>query len=472
MKKIFPILALLSVAPTWATTFYTRGDGTATTKAAATACSSASTATNVTYANSLATTGDTVIICSDGGNLVDAILTPAASGITYSPMTGESPVVSGSNIPSWTLDAVSSGTNFTSGYGLDGWWRFQTLGSLGTDSSGSSNTLTLTNAPTQTTGPNANVPNGIALVAASSQYLTKANSGISAGFPGKSAVSFTAGAWVKPNSLSSSREVMSMGCAWDFSLYNTTDGAFIVWDSGYGAHTVYAPTTTFATGRWTVIAGTWNSSTHAVTFYINGVSVGTPGTATSMLADTSDPFGVGYSTSGCSANADFDGVIAEPFVMTTVLTAAQLTAMYSAGMSGSSFHAYYAAASVSPNQVLEDNSRMTSVGALASLTAGTFYYSSPSIYIRTFEDAVPTGHTVEVAQRDEAMLINNVQNITVTGGEFRAGNKFGLLAEHDFSGLSLSGVLCDYNYAEGCYLATLGGGATITGASTVSYTHL
>ena len=84
-----------------AATYYMRADGTATTLAASTGCGSAATAMHPGAFNALTTginDGDTVILCSGGGDYISTLIMPlsgSSSGITFTNATGETPVISG-----------------------------------------------------------------------------------------------------------------------------------------------------------------------------------------------------------------------------------------------------------------------------------------------------------------------------------------------------------------------------------------
>jgi len=107
MKRLLIILALC--CPVWATTYYMRADGTAANAAAATSCSAASTAMNVTTHNAASfSPGDVITLCDSGGVFRDAILTFPSSGssgslITYN--TSGGPVVSAANLATGWVDA-------------------------------------------------------------------------------------------------------------------------------------------------------------------------------------------------------------------------------------------------------------------------------------------------------------------------------------------------------------------------------
>ncbi len=111
MKKIL-LLILLYPLLTGAT-YYMRADGTAANKAAATACSAASTAMSIsTHDGETFSAGDTIYLCDDGGVFRDKMDIPSSGSsgnvITYANATGDTPVISGAAlVATWGVHAGS-----------------------------------------------------------------------------------------------------------------------------------------------------------------------------------------------------------------------------------------------------------------------------------------------------------------------------------------------------------------------------
>jgi len=249
--------------------------------------------------------------------------------------TGASPIVDGLNpvaSSSWMLSAVT-GINFTSGYNLDGWWRFASSTNLGLDSSSQGNTLTVNGSISQVAGPNAYVPEAVSLNGASSQYFSIPNSSLSTGFPGKSGQeSFTVGEWVDPATSTNGTmmETLVEGCTFSLDFAGWGNPLFQIDDNSWGGHqavgTVYVPT-----GTWSQIVGVWNQSTGALQIYFNGVNVtASPASSTTAVVN-GFPLTIGE-PSTCNVNNYYTGAIAEPFVIAAALTAAQVQNIYNYGV--------------------------------------------------------------------------------------------------------------------------------------------
>jgi len=103
---------LLTSSPVWGAVYYMRADGKAANKAAATSCSSPSTAMSVATHNAQTFSGDDIIyLCSDGGDFKATITAPSSgtSGhpITYANAPSETPVLDLSHTyegATWTND--------------------------------------------------------------------------------------------------------------------------------------------------------------------------------------------------------------------------------------------------------------------------------------------------------------------------------------------------------------------------------
>ena len=394
-------------------------------------------------------------------------LTPPSSGTYGNPVTfgayggGAQPIIDGLNVvasSSWTLQ-TQGGTNFTSGHNLDGWWRFSTSSSLGTDSSGNGNTLAVTGAVSQALGPNMAVPEAAVLVASSTQYFNIANASLSTGFPGKSTASssVTLSVWIKPTTNDESGNlIMTAGPAYGLIITNTLSGnnniQFGVIDSSSTGHTLSSTSTinTLA-GAWSHIAATWNSSTGAMNLYINGVNANKSTVTSATEKSNSHPFQIGQ-TDSYYGGPDFDGAIAEPAVFATALTQAQIQSIYNYGMTGSQYNTYYTSLASNPQQVFEDGTRLVAVGSAGAMVPGTFWFNtaSSSLYVRMREDNNPSGHTIEVGARTNAVnMTGGQQYITLSGLTLHGAMADGLRTYGNFSGLQINNCVLEWNYGAG-----------------------
>ena len=106
MKRLLLLILsvfLLAQSAWGAVSYYMRADGTAANKAAATACGAADTAMSISTHNSETFyAGDTIFVCSDGGDYRAKLLPPssgnAVNPITYTSATGQSPLFNGSQV--------------------------------------------------------------------------------------------------------------------------------------------------------------------------------------------------------------------------------------------------------------------------------------------------------------------------------------------------------------------------------------
>jgi hypothetical protein len=112
MRKILFIFSLIIIIAIWllteyvsaGTTYYMRADGMAANKAAATSCSSASTAMSVSAHNGETfSAGDVIVLCDDGGDYASTVVIPssgssgAGNTITYQAESGAEPAIDGAN---------------------------------------------------------------------------------------------------------------------------------------------------------------------------------------------------------------------------------------------------------------------------------------------------------------------------------------------------------------------------------------
>ncbi len=203
--------------------------------------------------------------------------------------------------------------------GLVGWWKLDDgSGTSAADSIGS-NSGTLTNGLTWTSGKRLG---GLSLDG-SNDYVQITSSAIAANLTNSSVT-----AWVKPSALAGEQiiygEDSGSGIIWrlelsgtgaEFSIYNGS------WHAASGA-------TVLQTGIWYHLAGTLNS-TGGMTVYVNGVQDGTD-------ANTSPSSGgivsveLGRYTNG-GGNGYLNGTIDDVRIYSRTLTAQEVNAIYLAG---------------------------------------------------------------------------------------------------------------------------------------------
>jgi hypothetical protein len=220
-------------------------------------------------------------------------------------------------------------TNYTSGYSIDGWWQFLNSSSLGTDSSGQGNNLSVGSGITQVAGPNKYNPYAAAFTASSSQDMSLANSSLSSGFPGKSGaavVSVSAGCWVNPT-FSAGGYPLSM-TSYYFGIYTDKSSYAYMYDTSFSNYPT-TPEEYLSTG-WTFLTLTWNLSNYVLTYYVNGSSVASVTSTNAMEYFSGWNFVLGGSGAGY-----FDGYVAGAFVFGSLLAASDVANIYTYGISGS-----------------------------------------------------------------------------------------------------------------------------------------
>jgi hypothetical protein len=143
---------------------------------------------------------------------------------------------------------------------------------------------------------------------------------------------------------------------------DTTNLAFQVGDGAWGK-----VTTTYTTGAWIHLVGTWDGST--VTFYKNGSSAGTA--LKGAITYTSCGMTVGnYYTDATSANM-FDGSVDEIGVWNRALTSGEVTTLYNGG-SGLSYSTGYTMTAAVGAFVLTGIAANFLYGRVMSAAVGSF----------------------------------------------------------------------------------------------------
>jgi len=404
-------------------------------------------------------------------------LTPGQSGTVGSPITfgaygtGEQPILSGLDVvSSWTPE-VQHGTDFRSFSTLQGWWLLSEMSNDRADSTPYANTLSQNGTVAHASGPNSVISNAATFVGASSQSLSRTNANLSAGFPGKNGFSgsLTIGAWVKPGDQTGAVEVMNTGCSYGMTI-NTAGAAatFAIFDDSYRYHAANS-TVAIHSGTWYHLVGTWNSSTGSMHVYVNGEDVTNGKPISASMHSTTDSFRIGGPNS-CFGNGYYDGAVAEPFVFSSELTGAQVASVFQYGIAGGMFTAYYTTASSDPIQVIEDGVRLQSVASKALLTAGHWYFDvgNPRVYIRTFEDASPSGHNIEIGARDHVITSLSHQYLIFHNLTWRGARAAGMHFWGVSTGLVVDSCVGEYNGGGGF---TLYDGTTTANTDRVALTH-
>jgi hypothetical protein len=133
---------------------------------------------------------------------------------------------------------------------------------------------------------------------------------------------------------------------------------------------------------------------------------------------------------------------------------------------------YYASYSTAPNQVFEDGARLTqNTVTAASLSAGQWYLDAANSRIWVYLTAgdSPSGHSMEVSQRQYAVTSSNVSYVTLSGLETDKSNYRGVYYNNcnTCTGLLVTGVTALRNFDDGINIGN--GLGVVVSYSTAAY---
>ncbi len=271
-----------------------------------------------TYAE-IATTGTNVVTYSDS---------TCGSGTTY---YYRARAYNGTGNSSYSAEANATTVEITTG--RQGHWKLDSSsGTTATDSSGNSNTGTLTGGPTWVAGK---IGNGLNFDGVDDRV----NAGSGASLDNLAAMTLTA--WIKADTLGGGGKgrivdkttTVNPDNGWLFFLDGTNQLSFSV---DYTTANLKRSTATNAVslGTWIHVVATWTGSATAtnIKFYVNGVEAsygtGTDGTGTRVNDGTAN-FSIGTDS---TAVRTFDGVLDDVRAYNRVLSTAEITAIYRAGL--------------------------------------------------------------------------------------------------------------------------------------------
>jgi hypothetical protein len=322
--------------------------------------------------------------------------------------------------------------NFTDGSGLkpDGWWEMpESSGTRADSNTTNNNTLSESGGTiSSVAGPSAQVPNAIQVSAASSQFLTRTDANLSAGFPGKNGVadkSVSFGGWFYPTALTTNMAYMTMSNSsnYSYAISQNNDGTighnqiqFSVQDDALGGHSTYTGWGTVnALNTWYHVVGVWDQGTGTVTIYINGVEKdnGTIATSATMVQGPAYDLKIGAGNTNSWSN--FNGKIAEPFVISGALTATQVADIYMSGMAGVDNMTVGGTTTVATGATLTQGAALNLNG---NVTVGGTFTSSSSANITLGGNLTNNGTfnsnsgTVVVAPIGASTTINGTSNTT------------------------------------------------------------
>jgi alpha-tubulin suppressor-like RCC1 family protein len=218
--------------------------------------------------------------------------------------------------------------------GLVGWWNFdEGSGTSAADSSGNSNTGTLTNGPTWTTGGKIN--SALGFVAASTQYVSVPYSSIFDFATG----SFTVSAWMKANSLPATQHSAnaqlvgkqrgdeSIGWTFQFHGSSGTGNADLWLSDGAGHYTTYTNSTPLSLSVWYHLVFIVDRSTNTLRSYVNGIKDGTEPSIVSY-GNVDDPDALFIGAERTDGLSSFDGTIDDVRIYNRALSASEVWRLY------------------------------------------------------------------------------------------------------------------------------------------------
>jgi RHS repeat-associated protein len=251
--------------------------------------------------------------------------------VTSEKLTDPTGLVSSSEATYDPMGRVTSRTDYAGTANRPaGWWNLgETSGSTAADWSGNQNTATWNTAPTWSGG--------------AASFNGGSNGPITTPGPVlNTAASYSVSAWVNLASMATMETAVAQGGVNKSSFYLQYNVAHNEWYfntadndtnpttySGLGA-TNSPP----ALGVWTHLVGTYNATTGAISLYVNGSLAGTM-TATTARWSGSGPLTLGGSKLvGGTVSNTYDGLLANVSVYQRTLSAADVSALYTAGRTG------------------------------------------------------------------------------------------------------------------------------------------
>lgn len=245
--------------------------------------------------------------------------------------------------------------------GLVGYWKFdESTGTVAADSSGMSNTATLINGPTWTTGK---VDGALSFNGENTYVNCGTDSSLNL------ANSLTLCAWIYPESFGQGgwgRIVDRGNGSSGYSFYVNSANSAIKYVA-YGNNTVSSSAGIIGLNKWQHVAVVYDESSGTVTFYVDGQQAGTVGYTASALGSSDVPVVIGIR--GYDLNRAFDGLIDDVRIYNRALTADEVSDI--------SF-------SATPSDIIIDNGNenTTSYTGIWSISRGTNPYGANSLWSR------------------------------------------------------------------------------------------
>jgi hypothetical protein len=410
----------------------------------------------------------TQVLFQDGGVWRDAILTPASSGTSGSPIkfgsygSGAQPQIDAANTTTWTQGSGTPSSDCGTG---------TSYFCSGLESGNTAWTGTvITDSPTISQVATAQVNHGTY-----SMSFT-GSSGGGGGNRGTLYYSFptmTGGttyyfrtymyipAGVLPASSTWSPLSLCPGASTACPAYLQflTNGSgvisSIVWSNNYTGALATSSSPTFNTGAWNYIEVSFTvgttSSNGGGYMWINGTLIGGNLTSNTTGATAISSVGIGNTQFG-GGPTNGNSVYFDDFRMATTGPIGAFTA------SGVPTTVWYTAAAGNPNFVIFGNSPGIPETSLANVIAANEWYWDGSTNLYVYGPGNPAS-TVELPTRSAAINLNGQSYITFSGLEWRGalGNQGGFNAANTTTGsngIIITGCTAELNYVDGIYFYT------------------
>lgn len=204
-------------------------------------------------------------------------------------------------------------------------WNFESNANDTATGGASANTATLVNGAGYSTTQKAVGTASLTLDAATKQHASVANH---ADLNPTSAI--TVAAWIRPADLVNWRRVLQKGA--NGAQYrietNATGGGKFCLKVGATSHELVIPNGTFTIGAWKHVVGTYDGAT--IRCYVDGVSVGTPISATGAIATTTSPLLVGARIANDTVTTTYwNGQVDDVRIYGVALTSAEVSTLFS-----------------------------------------------------------------------------------------------------------------------------------------------
>lgn len=421
MKKIITILCLLVATVLHATNYYVSNTGSD----AANGLTTGTAWQTVAKVNSSTFVAGDSVLFEKGGIWRETLTMPSSGSsgnhiITGSYGTGNKPSINANDVvTSWSSESLN-GIDFIATKTPLSYWYFEDASSPSLDGTANDNDIpwvgggNAAQTSTHIQGTFALNPGSV------TGGASLAFGSVSANFPGKAATTdFTIGCWVKVKaswSIYTNFFAFTNGSSqgWALSTSFTNKIRFRVWGS---SDRTLESDDALNDGNWHHVVCRWRGSTDdEVALFIDGEKQESATSITSLDLVTASALVI--------QRGDLDA-IDEAWVYPTALSDGEIYSVYTYGLNGlrTTATVYYNTETISDNNpftVIDNGQLLNNVDVLVALKTGTWYYDTSAQ--RTYVYTNPSGRTVELGKRANAINTNSKNYLTFTGLDLQGGN--------------------------------------------------